>query len=89
MKNTNRNWLKLTIYLVLTAGFVSAMAMTISRNNKSSEKTIVATTTDIINEDNKEKSEAEKKSAEESKAAFLDAYNPFPSGPLFTPCKCR
>ena len=81
MKNTNRNWIKLTIYLVLTAGFVSAMAMTISRNYKSSEKAIAATT-HIINEDNKEKPEADKKSdsltsSEESKAAFMDAYRVF------------
>ena len=76
MKNTNRNWLKLTIYLVLSVGFVSAMAMTINRNNKPSKKTIAATT-DIIDGDKEEKTEAGKKREEESKAAFMDAYRVF------------
>lgn len=76
MKNTNRNWLKLTIYLILSAGFVSAMAMTISKTDKPSKKAIEATT-DIINEESEEKTDEEKKREQESKAAFLDAYRVF------------
>jgi len=76
MKNTNRNWLKLTIYLVLSAGFVSAMAMTISGNKKSLNK-INAATADITDKGNEEKTEAEKTREAESKAAFLEAYRVF------------
>lgn len=73
MKKKNRNGLKLTIYLVLSVGFISAMA--INRTNKPETKTIAAT--DITKEDNEEKTDADKKREEESKAAFLDAYRVF------------
>ncbi|MEQ1678507.1 MAG: hypothetical protein ABL876_17560 [Chitinophagaceae bacterium] len=76
MNNKNRNWLKLTIYLILSVGFVSAMAMTISRNKKSAEKTIAVTAT-INTDSNEEKTDADKKREEESKAAFLEAYRVF------------
>lgn len=76
MKNKNRNWLKLTIYIVLSVGFVSAMAMTISRNNKPAEKYIAAffNSTDM---GQVEKNDADKKREGESKAAFMDAYRVF------------
>lgn len=72
MKNTNRNWLKLTIYLVMSVGFVSAMAMAIndSKQKNSDEKNKPAVNDDKINV-------AEKKREEESKDAFLAAYRVF------------
>jgi hypothetical protein len=78
MKNTNRNWLKLTIYLVLSVGFVSAMAMTM--NNR--KPTIADENNKLaVNDDNvsvaDKKTDAAKKMEEESKAAFLDAYRVF------------
>jgi len=70
MKNTNRNWLKLSIYLVLSAGFVSAMAMKDRKQKSSDEKNKPAINVNKINV-------ADKKREEESKAAFLEAYRVF------------
>lgn len=76
MKKTNRNGLKLSIYLVLSVAFVSAMAMTISnRKQNTAEKKVIA-----VNEDKEpgdKKVEADKKMEAESKAAFLEAYRVF------------
>ena len=76
MKNKNRNWLKLTIYIVLSVGFVSAMAMTISRNNKPVEKNLAAISNTNGNGKD-EKNDADKKREEESKDAFIEAYRVF------------
>ncbi len=79
MKNINRNWLKLSIYILLSAGFISAM--TINENNPSTKK-IAATNSDTTDKRDPEKEAAGKKidssaRAAESKAAFLDAYRVF------------
>lgn len=78
MKNTNRNGIKLTIYLVLTAGFVSAMAMAVTdkKHQSSDEKNKLAVQDDNINVAG-EKTDDDKKREEESKEAFLAAYRVF------------
>jgi mono/diheme cytochrome c family protein len=75
MKNANRNpiaigWLKLTIYLVLSVGFVSAMARSISHNKPSYA-------TGAAGVPMSDTSKAEKTREAESKAAFLEAYRVF------------
>lgn len=76
MKNSKQNWLKLSIYLVLSVAFVSAMAMTIrKKKNKSSQNVIAA----VTKNSNHIKPDADKKREEESKAAFMDAYRVFMS----------
>jgi len=75
MKSKNRNWLKLAIYILLSVGFVSAMAMTIISKNKPAKK-MIAATTNTIDDKKKEKTETDKRE-EESKAAFMDAYRVF------------
>src|ERR1700741_625209 len=78
MKNTNRNWLKLTIYLVLSVGFVSAMAMTITtRKQKTNDEKGQLAVADNKTSIKDKKTEADKKREEESKAAFLEAYRVF------------
>jgi mono/diheme cytochrome c family protein len=80
MKNTNRNWLKLTIYILLTVGFVSAMAMTMnnSKQKSSEENNQLAVQDDNIHVAGN-KSDADKKREEESKEAFIAAYRVFMS----------
>lgn len=78
MKNTNRNGLRLIFYLVLSAAFVSAMAMAMINPPQliSDEKNKVAVNDNKINAaDNK--TDAVKIREEESKAAFLEAYKVF------------
>jgi hypothetical protein len=78
MNNKNRNWLKLTIYLILSVAFVSAIAMTTNKKNKPAKKSIAA----VTDNGNDKKNGADKKRdslarSEESKAAFLEAYRVF------------
>lgn len=73
MKNKKINWLKTGIYSVLFAAFVMAMAMNISGRSKSAVRNennspVIAETTPV---------DPEKQKAEESKAAFMDAYRVF------------
>lgn len=75
MKNANRNWMKLTIYLLLSVGFVSAMAMTMSSRNKTGNQSIAATP--ATGNDKEERSVEDVKREAESKAAFMDAYRVF------------
>jgi hypothetical protein len=78
MKNKNRNGIKLTIYILLSVGFVSAMAMNMdNRKQKSSdEKNKPGVQDENINAAGK-KNDADKKREEESKDAFLAAYSVF------------
>lgn len=78
--NRRQNRLKLTIYLVLSIGFVSAMAMTInSRSNAGDDNKnqFAASVTDKKVNNADEKSNADKQQEEQSKAAFLEAYRVF------------
>ena len=75
MKSKNRNWLKLALYIILSVGLVSAMAMTII-SKKKPEKKMIAATINTIDDKNEEKTEIDKRE-EESKAAFMDAYRVF------------
>ena len=72
MKKANRNGLRLIIYIVLSAGFVSVMAMAMSGNKQKSsdEKNRPAINNDKTND-------VDKMQEEESKAAFLEAYKVF------------
>lgn len=79
MKNANRNpiaigWLKLTTYLVMSVGFVSAMAM-VGNNNlkKRMGKNMQAVHDELIKATDK-KITAGNKQEQESKEAFLAAY---------------
>lgn len=76
MKKTNRNWLKLNIYLVLSVAFVSAMAMSFGNRQ---QNTLVQETTAAKKdkETGNKKTTADKKMEAESKAAFLEAYRVF------------
>ncbi len=80
-KSTNRRGrqLKLAIYIVLSAGFVSAMAMTERNSNKQESNKRQATATAIGEKEKiiSEKTAADKQREEESKAAFLEAYRVF------------
>ena len=78
MKSKNRNWLKLSIYLVLSVGFVSAMAMAMnnSKQKSSDEKNRLVVNESSIHAADK-KTDADKKREEESKDAFLAAYRVF------------
>jgi hypothetical protein len=80
MKNANRNsiavgWLKLMIYLLMSVGFVSAMAMVANNtgHKSSNEKNLQAVHDEIMNAADK-RSVADKKTEQESKEAFLAAY---------------
>lgn len=77
MKTFNRNGLKLAIYILLSVGFVSAMAMTISNRKQNNTNKPVLEANDDAKMIAGEKSAAEKQMEAESKAAFLEAYRVF------------
>jgi mono/diheme cytochrome c family protein len=78
MKDKNRNHLRPTIYLLLIAGFVSAMAMSMTDRKQKGmdENNKPAVQDENINAAGK-KNDAGKKREEESKEAFLAAYKVF------------
>jgi len=76
MKDKKSNWLKFSIYIVLSAGFVSAIAMNNRKQKNSGEKNPPAVNYASVNDADK-KTGADKKREEESKNAFLDAYRVF------------
>ncbi len=83
---SRQNHLKFTIYLVLSVGFISAMAMSIKNKNLinvENKKAILAAAsgqkTSLINSGAKkdEQTDAEMKREQESKDAFIAAYKVF------------
>ncbi len=73
-KHLKQGWQKLAVYLLLSAGFVSAMAMTLTKK-QNGERVPAANDKPVAVTD--EKSEAGKRMEAESKAAFLEAYKVF------------
>ena len=67
--------MKLAVYLLLSAGFVSAMAMTLAKKKQPVAGTAAENTTTAA----VAKTAAEKQREQESKAAFLEAYKVFMS----------
>ena len=89
MKKANdsrQNSMKLAMYLVLSAGFISAMAMSLKSKNTITDKTTKAITivsandnASVVNKAEKRiaSNEADKNREEESKQAFIEAYKVF------------
>ena len=86
INSSRQNHLKFAIYLVLSVGFISAMAMSIKNKNliiDENKKAIVAAATDektsLINsvEKKNELTDADKQREQESKDAFIAAYKVF------------
>ena len=86
INSSRQNQLKIAIYLLLSVGFISAMAMSLKNKNLISdinEKSFVVVSPNekasLINEVEKkeEQTDAEKKREQESKDAFIAAYKVF------------
>jgi len=86
LNSSRQNHMKSAIYLVLSVGFISAMAIPLKNKNlinDENKKAIVAAATDektsLINgvEKKNEQTDAEKKREQESKEAFIAAYKVF------------
>jgi hypothetical protein len=86
LNGSRQNRMKFAIYIVLSVGFISVMAMSLKSKNLISDKNIKAITVVSAKEktyltkevEKKEKlNEADKKREEESKQAFIEAYKVF------------
>ena len=86
INSSRQNRMKFAIYIVLSVGFISVMAMSLKTKNLITDKNIKAITVVSANEktsltkqvEKKEKlNEADKKREEESKQAFIEAYKVF------------
>ena len=86
INSSRQNGMKFSIYLVLSVGFISVMAIPLKNKNlisNENKKVIVAAATDekisLINsvEKKDEPTDAEKKREQESKEAFIAAYKVF------------
>ena len=86
LNSSRQNQLKIAIYLLLTVGFISAMAMSLKNKNIISvinEKPVAVVSHDekafLINgvEKKNELTDADKQREQESKDAFIAAYKVF------------
>jgi hypothetical protein len=86
INGSRQSHLKLAIYLVLSVGFISAMAMSLKNKNLDSGKEVAVVSKDEKNntiyltngiEKKDEPGNADKKREEESKQAFIEAYKVF------------
>lgn len=85
INGSRQNQMKFAIYIVLSVGFISVMAMSLKSKNLTTDRNIkeiiVASAnekTSLTKVEKKEKlNEADKKREEESKQAFIEAYKVF------------